>query len=83
VGTLELEAARRRWPNAAWIIGSGPWACAAYGDDTTVMLFATEAEAARVTALIGRLARGQTTLREHELVHLHGDLEPTAADRAP
>jgi hypothetical protein len=64
--------ARRRWPAAAWVIGDGPWASVAYCDTTTVMLFATQAEAERAQSFIDRLACGHACVREHELVELGG-----------
>lgn len=65
-----VAAARDRWPDAEWIIGTGVYASVAYCDVTTVMLFATEAEAARAKAFIDRLACGHACRVEHELVRL-------------
>jgi hypothetical protein len=65
-----VATARRRWPAAEWIIGNGRYASVAYCDVTTVILFATRAEAERAKALIDRIACGHACLREHEIVNL-------------
>jgi hypothetical protein len=62
--------ARRRWPAAEWIIGDGRYASVARRGITTVMLFATPAEAGRAKALIDRTGCGQACRREHEVTNL-------------
>lgn len=71
-----LAAARSRWPQAEWIIGSGRYASVAYCDTTTVMLFATPAEASRAKAFIDRLACGGSCSSEHEIVDLAAEDVP-------
>ena len=59
--------ARRRWPAAEWIIGEGRYAS---GDVTTVMLFATQAEAEHAKTLIDNLGCGGACVGEHEITDL-------------
>jgi hypothetical protein len=63
-------AARRRWPNAAWILGSGPFASVARCGVLTVMLHDTEADAIRALKLINGDACGHACYRDHALVNL-------------
>ena len=56
--------------SSEWIIGNGRYASVAYCDTTTVMLFATLAEAEHAKALIGRIGCGHACRVEHELVDL-------------
>jgi hypothetical protein len=70
VSSPYVAEARRRWPAAEWIIGDGPHASVAYCDVTTVMLFATPAEAQRAREFIDRLACGGACVRQHEIVNL-------------
>jgi len=81
-----VTIARRRWPNAAWIIGEGPYAsvssCHHYPDHewdepcscVTVMLFEDHAEAAEAKAFIDKLACGGCCTRDHKIVNLAADL---------
>ncbi len=39
---LYIAEARKRWPAAEWIVGSGQWASVAYCCVTTVALFDTK-----------------------------------------
>jgi hypothetical protein len=65
-----VDMARRRWPAAEWIIGGGRYASVARCGVTTVMLFATRAEADRAKALIDRIGCGHACLCEHEIADL-------------
>lgn len=65
-----VAAARRKWPAAEWIIGDGRYASVARCDVTTVMLFATPAEAERAKALIDRTGCGHACRGEHEITDL-------------
>ena len=65
-----VAAARDRWPQAEWIIGSGRYASVAYCGTTTVMLFPTEAEADRAKTFIDKLACGHACQTEHEIIDL-------------
>lgn len=65
-----VAQARRRWPAAEWIIGDGRYASVAYCGTTTVMLFATLAEAERAKTFIDRLACGHACRVEHEIADL-------------
>ena len=68
-----VATARRRWPAAEWIIGDGRYASVAYCDaTTTIMLFATPAEAECAEGFIDRLACGHACVREHEIADLGG-----------
>jgi hypothetical protein len=75
-----VSVARRRWPAAEWIIGDGRYASVAYCDTTTVMLFATLAEAQRAKAFITRLGCGHACRVEHEVTDLDA-IKTTAATR--
>lgn len=65
-----VHEARRRWPHAEWIIGSGKWASVASCDVLTVMLFATEAEADTSRAFIDRTGCGHACIRDHDVIAL-------------
>jgi len=65
-----VSQARRRWPEAVWIIGNGAYASVAYCGDTSVMLFSTQAEAMTAKEFIDRTACGHACHRRHEIVHL-------------
>ncbi len=62
--------ARGRWPQAEWIAGNGRYASAAYCGTTTVMLFASLAEAEHAKSLIDSTGCGHACRAEHELVDL-------------
>jgi hypothetical protein len=68
-----VAVARRRWPAAEWIIGDGRYASVAGCGATTVMLFATPAEAGRAKALIDRTGCGHACHQEHEVTNLDDD----------
>jgi hypothetical protein len=68
--TAHVSAARNRWPAAEWIIGDGRYASVAYCGTTTVMLFATLAEAERAKTFIDRLACGHACQAGHEVIDL-------------
>ena len=65
-----VAVTRRRWPAAEWIIGDGRYASVARCGTTTVMLFATPAEAERAKALIDRTGCGHACRRDHEITDL-------------
>jgi hypothetical protein len=65
-----VSEARAAWPRAEWIIGSGRYASVAHCDTTTVMLFATPAEADRAKDFIDRLGCGHACSVDHETVDL-------------
>lgn len=66
------------WPNAIWIVGTGPYATVSHcrrpevrGDQTTVMLHATADRARTALNFIDRLACGGFCQRRHDLLLLH------------
>lgn len=58
------------WRRAAWIQGNGPYASVAYCRVTTVMLYATAAEAEEAKAIIDASACGGRCSRRHEVIQL-------------
>jgi len=65
-----VTLARGTWPQAEWIAGNGRYASAAYCGTTTVMLFASLAEAEYAKSLIDSTGCGHACRAEHELVDL-------------
>lgn len=66
-----LLAARRRWKDAIWIIGSGEYASLSYcNDQPTVMLFGTQMEAEIAKLCIDDTGCGGNCRRRHEVVYL-------------
>lgn len=73
VGTRQhsyAAVARRRWPDAEWIIGHGRYASVARCETTTVILFATPAEADQAKTLIDRTGCGHACRGEHQITDL-------------
>ena len=66
-----IGKARKRWPNAIWIIGSGDYASVSHcPPEVTVMLFSTRMEAEIAKAGIDATACGGSCRRRHEIVFL-------------
>jgi len=66
--TASTRAARRAFPGAVWVSGSGPWASVARcNGSTSVALYATSAEATRARAFIDRMGCGGGCTRDHEV----------------
>jgi hypothetical protein len=80
-----LSEARRRWPKAIWIIGSGEYASVSLcPPGATVMLFASRMEAEIAKAAIDDTACGGRCRRQHEIVYLgKGKGCPPVADAVP
>jgi hypothetical protein len=74
-----VAVARRRWPDAAWIIGSGRFASVAFCREVTVMLFQTMAEAQTAKRLIDRIACGGRCVRNHVVLPITPADDPNAA----
>ena len=62
--------ARRQWPNAAWILGKGPYALTATCTVTTVSLHPTRAEAHTAKARLDRTGCGHACQRNHHITNL-------------
>lgn len=64
------------WPDAAYIVGDGPFALLARCDLFTVALYETSAEARRRKQALDRAGCGKTCEGAHELVGLVGGDDP-------
>lgn len=62
--------ARRRWPDAAWIVGGGMFASVSHCRCVTVVLYESRADAVRAKAAIDRSACGGRCTRDHRVVNL-------------
>jgi hypothetical protein len=63
-------AAKRRWPKACWIAGSGRYASLAHCRELTIELFNSAPEAAKAKAQIDATGCGGRCYRQHEIIDL-------------
>ena len=64
--------AKRRFPNAAWITGNGPWASLAACGVLTVILYPTREQAETARAFIDQTGCGGGCYRDHAVVNIEG-----------
>jgi hypothetical protein len=66
-----VRAARRKWPKAIWIIGSGEYASVSLcRPGTTVMLFETQAEADTAKDFINETGCGGGCRGDHVVIKI-------------
>ena len=72
--------AKRRFPNAAWITGNGPWASLAYCKVLTVCLYATREQAHAARAFIDQTGCGGGCYGDHRVINIE---EPAPVGKFP
>lgn len=69
--------AKKRWPDAEWISGDGPYASLAHCNVLTVQLHTTRTGAERAISFIDRIGCGGACSRDHDLVVLETEIGPS------